>query len=435
MKPAEIQQENAKKVNRRFFLERGDSTSSSHGFVTDCDSDDENSVVLDSDHNPNKPKLPLYLSTSPSSTNEKQPVPPRSPPPSPLSRPPLSRKLSDKFPDDDTSPVENGLNLSTPHSPTLHVANLKPQSPSTQVSRPPFVRKKSSGSFTVDSTSADIDCDELPSILKNSSSFSPPPELPTLLSATLDKTSVNIPSMSMLSLDNFNLRSTGSLASTSSESSLSWSHADCLSEDNTPSDNSSEFVAKGNYNSIAEITEIRGKVDEKIKNLRVLIIEDTRSQRKLMTRRLMKVIQMDKADDAARWPVESATSGEVALELIENVNKRSQEGSGSGCGYDVLIVDEELNGSGGVLMGHEIIALMRKREEMSKTLMIGCTANIDLYGETFLQAGANAVWEKPMQDALLVRECLETLLTDMMRKEDSKDTMVIKSGLIPVQST
>lgn len=82
-----------------------------------------------------------------------------------------------------------------------------------------------------------------------------------------------------------------------------------------------------------------------IKYLRILVIEDSRFQRKLIVRRLMQCLGEELTDYEDRWPVVSVQSGEEALSVIE------KEASTP---YNVFIVDENLDGGGGVLKGHEV---------------------------------------------------------------------------------
>lgn len=56
---------------------------------------------------------------------------------------------------------------------------------------------------------------------------------------------------------------------------------------------------------------------------------------------------------------------------------------------------------------------------MSDVIIIGCTANIDRHGQTFLDAGANAVWAKPIPEpAVLQQNIRELLLSPMKRGGD-----------------
>ena len=82
-----------------------------------------------------------------------------------------------------------------------------------------------------------------------------------------------------------------------------------------------------------------------IKYLRILVIEDSQFQRKLIVRRLMKCLGEEITDYEDKWPVVSVQSGEEALTAIEQETVTP---------YNVFIVDENLDGGGGVLRGHEV---------------------------------------------------------------------------------
>jgi CheY-like chemotaxis protein len=79
-----------------------------------------------------------------------------------------------------------------------------------------------------------------------------------------------------------------------------------------------------------------------LKDLRILVIEDSNFQRKLIVRGLMKCIGEELTDYEDKWPVVSTGNGEEAFKLLESQR------------YDIFIVDENLDGTGGILKGHEV---------------------------------------------------------------------------------
>lgn len=122
-------------------------------------------------------------------------------------------------------------------------------------------------------------------------------------------------------------------------------------------------------------------------SLRVLIIEDSKAQRKIMMKRLQLAsgqLQNNQLDDA--WVMGSASSGEEALQIVQTH------------AFDIVIVDENLGGSGGKLMGHEVVKIMRESYNMTNTVIIGCTSNTQRNTTKLLEAGADSVWPKPMPD-------------------------------------
>ena len=81
--------------------------------------------------------------------------------------------------------------------------------------------------------------------------------------------------------------------------------------------------------------------------LHVLLIEDSKFQRKIMMKRLQSASsQSFSAQDA--WTMDCVGSGEEALERL----KRGE--NDAAVLFDVIIVDENLGGAGGELMGHEV---------------------------------------------------------------------------------
>ena len=158
--------------------------------------------------------------------------------------------------------------------------------------------------------------------------------------------------------------------------------------------------------------EVEWRVENAMKNLNVLIVEDSDIQRKFMTRRLLAMMRVDMVDyDSAMPPVVSAANGEIALEMIDSVYERT------GRCYDILLVDEVLDGAGGILKGHEVVHKLRRREDLARTLMIGCSSNIEEYGKYFLDAGANAVWAKPIKDVEQVRDCIKKLIAEIFEED------------------
>lgn len=124
-------------------------------------------------------------------------------------------------------------------------------------------------------------------------------------------------------------------------------------------------------------------------SLRVLIIEDSKAQRKIMMKRLQLAsgqLQNNQLDDA--WVMGSASSGEEALQIVQTQTPA----------FDIVVVDENLEGSGGKLMGHEVVKIMRESYNMSNTVIIGCTSNTQRNTTKLLEAGADSVWPKPMPD-------------------------------------
>jgi len=105
----------------------------------------------------------------------------------------------------------------------------------------------------------------------------------------------------------------------------------------------------------------------------VLIIDDIKMNRTMVKRRILKGI-------APNAKIQEAATGEEAL-LICGTDK-----------FDVMIVDQFMEGAGGVIVGTDVVFAMRRMRIDS--VLIGCSGN-DI-GDQFFDAGADMVWQKPM---------------------------------------
>jgi len=107
--------------------------------------------------------------------------------------------------------------------------------------------------------------------------------------------------------------------------------------------------------------------------LSFLIIDDIKMNRTMFKRRILKGI-------APNAKIQEAATGEEAL-LICGKEK-----------FDVMIVDQYMEGAGGVMVGTDVVFAMRRMRIDS--VLIGCSGN-DI-GAQFIDAGADMVWQKPM---------------------------------------
>jgi signal transduction histidine kinase len=105
----------------------------------------------------------------------------------------------------------------------------------------------------------------------------------------------------------------------------------------------------------------------------ILIMDDVKMNRMMLQGRITKAI-------APNAKIALAASGEEAMEIVKEQK------------FDVIICDQYMEESGGVMVGTDAIIAMR-REGMD-SFIIGCSGN-DLEDE-FLEAGADMVWGKPM---------------------------------------
>jgi CheY-like chemotaxis protein len=114
--------------------------------------------------------------------------------------------------------------------------------------------------------------------------------------------------------------------------------------------------------------------------LSILLVDDISMNRSMLKRRLQKGIAPNSA-------VTEAVNGEQALAICETQQ------------FDVIVMDQYMEESGGVMVGTDAIYALRRQQiggtvQRSLTLIIGCSGNdVD---DKFLAAGADLVWKKPM---------------------------------------
>jgi CheY-like chemotaxis protein len=111
--------------------------------------------------------------------------------------------------------------------------------------------------------------------------------------------------------------------------------------------------------------------------MHVLLVDDSVAACKLLQRRLTAC----KSD----MVFVTASNGEAALLLCEAREE----------GFDLVVIDENMQSTGGVLLGHEVVQEMRHRLGMTRTAIIGCSGNAATCAEDFLASGADEVWSKP----------------------------------------
>lgn len=116
------------------------------------------------------------------------------------------------------------------------------------------------------------------------------------------------------------------------------------------------------------------KIQDVIKEkLSFLIIDDNTVNRALLRKRILKNI-------APNSSVEEATNGEEALRIVTEIEK-------SGSPFDIIIVDQYMEETGGIMLGTDVVTAMRRL--LVTSVIIGCSGN-DFEG-TFIKAGCEAV--------------------------------------------
>ena len=126
-------------------------------------------------------------------------------------------------------------------------------------------------------------------------------------------------------------------------------------------------------------------------NLRVLVVDDVKMNQKMLTRRFSQGVFKD---------LDVADNGEQALEKIDGNDE-----------FDLIIMDENMQETGGVLLGSETTVLIRKREggDGHRALIIANSGNCtEEDREMGRKSGQDGFWEKPLPSA-------EQMLQDVAR--------------------
>lgn len=130
---------------------------------------------------------------------------------------------------------------------------------------------------------------------------------------------------------------------------------------------------------------------------KVLVVEDSTSQRKMLVQRLKK------ADES--WDVSAAANGEDAVQMLKAARFK----------FDVVFVDENLSTADG-LFGHELVSVMRTQYNMQSCVIIACTSNPASAGPALLAAGVDFVWPKPPPDSKTIKNKIDDLLNMRLRE-------------------
>ncbi len=134
---------------------------------------------------------------------------------------------------------------------------------------------------------------------------------------------------------------------------------------------------------------------------RILVVEDSSTQRKVLVQRLHL------ADRS--WDVSYAISGEDALQKLKAGKFQ----------FDIVLVDENLSMYDG-LYGHELVQVMRESFAMTNTIIIACTSNAEGSRQDLLDSGVDEVWSKPPPAAEEVKLRIDHLLIARMNATANK---------------
>lgn len=151
---------------------------------------------------------------------------------------------------------------------------------------------------------------------------------------------------------------------------------------------------------VIDIEELPGVIDA---HINVLVIDDVKMNRLMLSRRMQKAI-------APNATITEACTGEEALAVCAKKT------------FDVIIVDQYMEEAGGVMVGTDVVFAMRRQRIDS--IIIGCSGN-DM-DELFKEAGADWVWKKPMpSNATIVVQ----LRSGLMKREAAKQYTTSKLPL------
>mmetsp|Transcript_7180 Transcript_7180/g.10678 ORF Transcript_7180/g.10678 Transcript_7180/m.10678 type:complete len:583 (-) Transcript_7180:242-1990(-) len=247
----------------------------------------------------------------------------------------------------------------------------------------------------------------------------------------------------------FQSSSSGSFVSTSPTGSC----VDLPSEDNNPyfpitrmRSESIDASLDGHNSLLGGLSDVVSKATSFMKGLRILVIEDSTFQRKMMAKRLKKrrpsggSLAVSEVNSGTSSPIRRPSGNfgygggslsnsqhgdwscpssidlveeEIAAEIAAGAWVVSEAGNGEEAiqrlisskeTFDIIFVDENLQSTGGYLLGHEVVKILRgNRSVPNSTIIIGCSANAKKYATSFLEAGADAVWKKPMPGEDMIR--------------------------------
>lgn len=141
-----------------------------------------------------------------------------------------------------------------------------------------------------------------------------------------------------------------------------------------------------------------------ISGAKILVVEDSPTQRKVLVQRLHL------ADRS--WDVSYAVSGEDALQKLKAGKFQ----------FDIVLVDENLSMYDG-LYGHELVQVMRESFSMTNTIIIACTSNAEGSRQDLLDSGVDEVWSKPPPAADEVKQKIDHLLIARM------NAAAVKAGI------
>jgi signal transduction histidine kinase len=129
--------------------------------------------------------------------------------------------------------------------------------------------------------------------------------------------------------------------------------------------------------------------------LQILIVDDIKMNRKMTSRRFKKLVP--------NCTISEASTGEKAIDMCRQ--KVDTDDCGTTC-FDVILVDNYMEGAGGILHGTDVIHILRQELHLLDPIMIGCSGNA--LEDEFQAAGTDFVWGKPLPtDTEIVQQLVQ----------------------------
>jgi len=164
-----------------------------------------------------------------------------------------------------------------------------------------------------------------------------------------------------------------------------------------------------------------GKNDKpSMQGWRVLIADDSDMNTKLLTRKFSAGPFKELG-----WQIETATTGEEALEMIE-ASRRSGGDEGSGeaetnrrSKFDIVVFDEHMEPFG-KLLGTEATRILREKD--SEVLIVGFTGNCAVEDqERSKESGQDLFWSKPAPPSEAALTAIEKALAERRGRNKKKE--------------
>jgi CheY-like chemotaxis protein len=131
------------------------------------------------------------------------------------------------------------------------------------------------------------------------------------------------------------------------------------------------------------------KVQPLENSLSILIVDDVRVNRLMLSRRITRHI-------LPNAKITEASTGEEALKLCETET------------FDLIIMDQYMQEAGGILSGTDMVVAVAMRRIKIDSIIIGCSGN--KMNASFTAAGTGWVWLKPVPSNVTMVQQIQVAL-------------------------